>query len=270
MENTNIQTEKSALLTAPHGFSTRLGGVSSGIYSSLNLGVNWDDSDENVLENWQRFLSSCNIPMQDIVFGKQVHGNNVHVASEGDRRPFHEIPLPILADGYVTAEPGLPIAVTTADCVPLLLEDPVHRVIGAVHCGWRPTVADIESEAIKKMISLGAVPSDIHAALGPAIDQCCFEVGPEVIDAVNNLLGGPCSEFYNKKVSAGTSSSEEKYMLDLRGVVIKRLLQLGLRPENIEKVGTCTMCHPDKYFSHRYSKGLRGSMFSVIMLPPCD
>lgn len=250
------ETEVSSLLKAPHGFSTRIGGVSEGIFRSMNLGRNRGDIPERVNENWRRFLGKCGIEEKAVVWGKQVHGNYVHIATAKDARDFNEVSPPMEADGYVTNQPGVVLAVFTADCVPVLLEDSEHGVIGAVHSGWRSTVADIEGEAVKKMISLGAALEEIHVAIGPAIDRCCFEVGPEVIEAVDSLLGNGASRFYEPR--------GEKYMLDLRGVVAERLIQLGVLPEHIEKVGGCTMCNPDRYWSHRDTKGERGSMAAVI------
>lgn len=250
------EVEISSLLQAAHGFSTRPGGVSEGIFRTMNLGRNRGDVPERVNENWRRFLGKCGITDRAVVWGKQVHKNYVHIATAEDARALNEEAAPMEADGYVTNQPGVTLAVFTADCVPVLLEDARHGVIGAVHSGWRGTVADIEGEAVKKMIALGATPEDIHVAIGPAIDQCCFEVGPEVVEAVDSLLGSGCSRFYEPRGA--------QYMLDLRGVVRERLIQLGVLPENIEKVGGCTMCHPDRYWSHRFTKGERGSMAAVI------
>ena len=162
-------------------------------------------------------------------------------------------------DGYVTNLKNVPLAIFTADCVPLLLEDDKAHVIGAIHCGWRSTVSDIEKNAIDAFVSLGSTPSDIHAAIGPAIDKCCFEVGGEVVNAVRTLIGDDTDKYV-------TAKSDGKYMLDLRGVVRHRLITLGLNGENIELVGGCTMCHPDRYFSHRYTKGNRGSLACVISM----
>lgn len=252
-----IRVETSEKLRFPHGFSTRIGGVSEGIYESLNLGMNRRDIKERVIENWNRFLEACNISQKEFVCGEQVHGNNVHIADYNDLRPAYGPGEMNVADGYVTNKPGIPLAIFTADCVPVLLEDYDNCVAGAVHCGWRSTVADIQKETIEKMISLNASLDNIHVAIGPAIDRCCFEVGKEVIDAVELLLGENCADLYDAK-------SDGKYMLDLRGVVKRRFIQLGVSEQNIELVGECTMCHPDRYFSHRYSKGQRGSLACVI------
>lgn len=253
----NVLIEKSELIKYPHGFSTRFGGVSTGVYASLNLGMNRGDKQELVIENWNRFLDAAGVQNREFVCGSQVHGNNVVIAGVEDLRPAYGPGLMHDADGYVTSLCNVPLVIFTADCVPLLLSDEENGVIGAIHCGWKSTVADIEGQAIEKMLSLGADPSTIHAALGPAIDVCCFEVGPEVIIAVQDLLNYPATDCYTLKRNG-------KYMLDLRGVVVKRLIQLGLKPDNIEKVGGCTMCHPNMYFSHRFSNGSRGSLACVI------
>lgn len=254
---TETVVEKSPHFIYPHAFSTRIGGVSEGIYESLNLGMNRGDIKERVIENWNRFLKEAGISRKEFVCGNQIHGTYVHIATKDDLRPAYGPGDLIPADGYVTNEKNIPLSVFTADCVPLLLEDSENGVIGAIHSGWRSTVADIEGQAVEKMISLGAKPKNIKAAIGPSIDKCCFEVGGEVIEAVNSLLGHEASDFFEKKENG-------KYMLDLRGVVAARLLQLGLLENNIERVGGCTMCNPKRYWSHRYTEGNRGSLACII------
>ena len=283
-----VVIDTSAILSSPHGFSTRIGGVSDDVYKSLNLGMNRGDVKERVIENWRRFMEECGIGYRPFVCGKQVHGNNVHVATRADARWAYGPGELIEADGYVTREADLPLAIFTADCVPLLLEDDKNGVIGAIHCGWRSTVADIEGAAIAKMCSLGADTDTIKASIGPAIGRCCFEVGPEVIEAVNNLVGPKAIEAVNNLAGSkkaddhGTIVTEEadnltgtntyytlkpngRYMLDLKGIVALRLTQLGIREENIDFAGGCTMCNPKIYYSHRYSSGSRGSLASIIM-----
>lgn len=254
----SVNTLKSSILTAKHGFSTRTGGVSDGIFSTLNLGMNRGDDKLRVTENWNRFLLSCGITIREFVCGEQVHENNVHIATREDLRPAYGPGFMNRADGYVTDKPYIPLAIFIADCVPVLLEDSENHVIGAIHCGWRSTVSDIQGEAVKKMIGLGADASHIKAAIGPAIDKCCFEVGPEVIEAAEKLIGDSIVNFY--------TPAKEKFMLDLRGVVRERFLQLGLTESNIELVGGCTMCNPKMFWSHRYTKGQRGSQAAVISL----
>lgn len=258
--NEKVVIEKAENFKYNHGFSTRIGGVSEGIYASLNLGMNRGDDKDKVIKNWDLFLDKAKIKNRAFVCGNQIHGNNVHIATKKDLRPAYGPGELIDADGYVTNEPNVPLAIFTADCVPILLEDSVAKCVGAVHSGWRSTVSDIEGEAIKKLKMLGSNPENVKVAIGPAIDICCFEVGKEVCDGIDNLLGKDAAKsFYYLKDNG-------KYMLDLRGVVKKRFTQLGVLDKNIEIVGDCTMCHPEKYWSHRYTKGIRGSLACVIEL----
>ncbi len=252
--------EKALNFAYPHGFSTRIGGVSTGVYESLNLGMNRGDDKELVIKNWDLFRKASGITNEQFVCGEQIHSNIVHIATKEDLRPAYGPGFMNTADGYVTNLRNVPIAIFTADCVPLLLEDSKAGVIGAIHCGWKSTVADIEKEAVTKMASLGSDPSDIRAAVGPSNDRCCFEVGPEVITAVSELLSETSDDLYTQKPKG-------KFMLDLRGVVKRRLEELGVLPEHIEYVGGCTMCNPTRYWSHRYTGGVRGSQASIIMIP---
>ncbi|MCR5118550.1 MAG: peptidoglycan editing factor PgeF [Lachnospiraceae bacterium] len=252
-------TRRSKLITFPHGFSTRNGGVSTGIFESLNLGMNRGDNEDSVKENYKRFFASCGIGSRSFVCGKQVHGKNVMIVDQSDAREPYGYEKLFEADGYVTKTPGVPLVVFTADCIPLLLADEKNRVVAAVHSGWRGTVQDIEKEAVEKMLSLGAETEEIKACIGPAIGYCCFEVGEEVIDAVNELLKGDTDGLYTKKENG-------RYMLDLKTVVKKCLLRSGIREEHIEIIEDCTMCLPGKYWSHRYTNGERGSQAAAIMI----
>lgn len=257
----SVVIEKSDIISSKHAFSTRIGGISEGIFDSLNLGLHRGDINERVTENWRRFLEASGIGYRKFVCARQVHKNDVEiVTSLNARLVYDDNAQDIEADGFVTCEKGLPIVIFTADCVPVLLEDAKAGVIGAVHCGWRSTVADIEAVVIEKMCLLGANREDIKIAIGPAIDKCCFEVGEEVIEAVDNLLGKEEGRNYR------TNHKEGKYMLDLRGVVKRRFEQLKIDATNIDIVGECTMCHPETYYSHRYTNGERGSQASVICL----
>ena len=253
-----LNTVKSTLISYPHGFSTRTGGVSAGIYKSLNLGMNRGDEPANVKENYHRFLKSCGIDEEKFVCGQQVHGNNVMIVGREDARKPYGYDALFQADGYVTSASQVPLVIFIADCIPLLLADEEAGVVAAVHSGWRSTVLDIEREAVNKMESLGASREHIKACIGPAIGRCCFEVGEEVIEEVDRLLKGDASDLYDKKDNG-------KYMLDLKGVVKRSMLNTGLSEKNIEIVNDCTMCTPDKYWSHRYTGGNRGSQAAVIM-----
>jgi len=251
-------------MTAPtipfkHGFTTRWGGVSGGSLESLNLGENRGDSEENVRENYRRVLEALGLPDQKLCFTKQVHKNEVRVVTDGDRRALFT-PFLYEADGIVSNVKGLPLICFTADCVPVLLCDPENGVAGAIHCGWRSTVADILGIAVKKMIDLGAVPASIRAAIGPAIELCCYETDAEVPQAIERLLGEDCGNAFFAVGSTG------KYMVDLKETNRRRLIQLGLSEKDISVSDECTCCHCDKYWSHRQTKGERGSQAALIVV----
>lgn len=259
MERAEVLTSR--LLTCRHGFSTRTGGVSEGRFRSLNLGANRGDAPENVRENWRRFGAAVGIDTTRFVHGPQVHGNLVRMARRGDAHTIDEPAGWEGADGYVTAEEDLPLAVFTADCTPLLMQDPAAGVVAAVHCGWRSTAADIEKNALEAMTRLGARTQDIRAAIGPGIRQCCFQTGPEVLAAIHTLLGGDTAGLF-----APDPAAPGKYRIDLPGTVKRRLLQLGLAEDHIDELGVCTMCRQDLFWSHRAMGTMRGSQANIIAL----
>jgi len=243
-------------ISAAHAFTTRLGGVSAGVYASWDLGENRGDDPAAVRENYRLLKETLGI-RGGLVFSRQVHGDAIRVAAERDRREPYE-PLPYEADGLITDVPGLPLIIFTADCVPVLLHDPVRGAVGAVHAGWRGAVADIAGKAVRMMAdAFGCDPADVRAAIGPAIGPCCFETGPEVPAAVWALLGS------EERI---TPRGNDKYMVDLPGVVADTLAAAGLSRAHIENCGECTKCLHEKYWSHRYTAGIRGSQASVIML----
>lgn len=252
-------------MTAPniplrHGFTTRLGGVSQGYLSSLNLGSNRGDDIQRVIENYHRLGAATGIDVERMAFTKQVHGTVVRTVTEAD---IHVLgtPMSYEADGVISNTPGLALICFTADCVPVLLCDGEKGVAGAVHCGWRSSVGDILKNAVEGMEALGARREKIAAAIGPAIGFCCFEVGEEVVEAARSYLGGDLEGLYRKNPAA-----EGKYFLDLRGANARRLRQLGLDPGNIAVSEECTVCLHDKYWSHRWTKGRRGSQGALIQL----
>jgi len=247
-------------ISACHGFTTRLGGVSEGIFASMNLSTSRGDDEWRVRENYRRLGEATGIDVKRMAFTRQVHKTDVRVATMED---IHELytDVPYEADGLVTNVPGLALICFTADCVPVLLHDEAHGVIAAVHCGWRSSVGDILGETLRAMCALGAEASKVHAAIGPAIGYCCFQVGGEVIEAAREYLGGDIEGLYR------TDESEEgKFFLDLRGCNARRLVQLGLKEENIAVSDECTRCSHEKYWSHRYTRGERGSQGALIVL----
>lgn len=262
-----VQHEKGGLvyMTAPvisakHAFTTRYGGVSEGYLASLNLGFNRGDERERVLENYRILGRALGIDVMRAAYTKQVHGTHVRLITESDRCSPTD-PDPCDSDGLVTDVPGLPIFCFTADCVPLLLHDPVRGTAGAVHCGWRSSVGDIPGEALRIMEGLGSRPEDVRAAIGPSIGACCFETDGDVPEAVRAWLGAADAEPYIRP-----KNNSGKFLVDLRGALRCRLLQLRLAPEHIAVSDECTVCLHEKYWSHRYSRGQRGSQCAVICL----
>ncbi len=241
-----------------HAFTTRFGGVSEGIFSSFNLGSNRGDEPEKVRENYRRLCELFGVGIDDCAVTKQVHENVVRIVDKNDRHVCMSN-VPYEADGIVTKERGLPIICMIADCVPVLLWDKENSVIGAIHCGWRSSVGDILKNAVEAMVSLGAKPECIHAALGPAIGRCCFETDDDVPNAIEAYLGGETEGLFDRR-------ADGKTMVDLRAANARRLVQLGLMAENIDISEECTFCSHHKYWSHRYTKGNRGSQAAVIML----
>jgi hypothetical protein len=257
----SVEYVQSNILTCPHGFSTRLGGVSQGKFSSLNLGrLERGDDPAKVAENWAIFGRAVGIDTSRFVHGRQVHQNTVKIAQWADAHSIVETGS-LEADGYVTNIPGLPLAVFTADCTPLLLQEPAAGIVGAIHCGWRSTVSDIVGSALAQIQALGGSVQNVRAAIGPCIRACCFQTGPEVVSAVEVLLGGDAKGLYRPDDKA-----PGKFRVDLPKTVARRLMQLGVPEENIDDLGICTMCHPESYWSHRAMDAARGSQANLIML----
>lgn len=243
-----------------HAFTTRLGGVSRGIYASWNLGLHRGDDPARVAENYQILGEALGFPVEKLVFSHQVHGDVILPVTAADALQDLTAPVPYEADGLMTAEPGLPLIVFASDCIPILYHDPVGRAVAAVHAGWRGTVLDIAGKAVEQMgARFGSKPQDIRAAIGPGIGPCCFETGPEVPQAVLACLGDAGGAYI-------LPVDGEKYMVDLKGVNRALLLRAGLLPEHIDVSPDCTKCEHETYWSHRYTNGRRGSQASVILL----
>ena len=247
----------SDVLGVKNAFTTRFGGVSTGIFASLNLGSNIGDPQENVAENYRRVCAVMGAGINDCAVTKQVHGGEVRIVTEADRHVCGE-DIPYAADGIVTEVKGMPLMCFTADCTPVLLSDPVHGIAAAVHCGWRGSCADIIANAVDAMCSLGATAEEIRAAMGPAIGGCCFETDADVPKAVDAWIG--------EKNGCWSRREDGKYLVDLRRANALRLRQKGILPEHIDISEECTMCSHEKYWSHRYTRGKRGVQCAAIVL----
>lgn len=245
-----------------HGFSTRLGGVSRGIYSSMNLSFTRGDEEEAVKENYRRIAQAIGFQTEDIVTSDQTHTANVRKVTDADRGKGITVPRDYQdVDGMVTNVPGLVLATFYADCVPLYFADPVKRVIGLSHSGWRGTVAKIGKVTVEKMKEeYGCHPEDILAAIGPSICQDCYEVSEDVIEEFKTAFAGEYQErlYYKKK--------NGKYQLNLWEANRLIFLEAGIPEANISMPGICTCCNPEFLFSHRASHGKRGNLAAFLGL----
>jgi len=237
----------SPILQVPHGFTTREGGVSEGPYASLNLSLGTADERSKVFENQRRVLEQFGSP--PVALLHQVHGNTVQVVNA---------PGEYEGDGLLTQTPGLLLRVGVADCYPVLLQDPVRRVVGALHAGWRGTVLGILSKALGLMQErFSTRPSDVRVAVGPGISGAKFQVGPEVV-----------GQFRAAGFAADRPdpTQEGKYLLDLEATLRQQAINAGVLPEHYWALGICTYSDPH-FFSHRRDGGITGRMWGVIQLP---
>ena len=245
-----------------HGFSTRLGGVSEGCYSSLNLSFTRGDEEEAVWENFRRIGKAIGVSCEDMVFSQQTHTTNVRIVTEADRgmgithpRDFHDV------DGLVTNVSGLCLVTFYADCVPLYFVDPVNKAIGLSHSGWRGTVGKMANVTVKRMTEeFGSNPNDIIAAVGPSICQDCYEVSEDVIKKFReNYDENLWPEIFYQKENG-------KYQLNLWKANESVFLESGILPEHIAVTNVCTHCNPDILFSHRTTGNERGTLSAFLAL----
>ncbi|HEY5514497.1 MAG TPA: peptidoglycan editing factor PgeF [Geomonas sp.] len=239
------------------GFTTRHEGVSRPPYNSLNLGSNTLDSPHNVEGNRSLLARGFGATLDRFLTVTQVHGTDLLVIDSPNPEFSHFLKLE--CDGIVTNQPGLMIAVCVADCVPILLHDPVRGVIAALHAGWQGTVGNIAGKGVEAMTSLfGSSPKDIVAAIGPSILECCYEVDAPVRDAFRKA--GAAWDLYARE------SGEGKWHLDLARANRQQLIDAGLASEQIESEELCVCCNQELFFSYRRDDGDTGRQAGFIML----
>lgn len=250
-----VVCERSGLISAEHAFSTRYGGVSTLPHlATMNLGQGRGDDPQNVAENFNRLLSHMGRCFADTVRGGQIHSANIRYVTEEDRgRCFAD------TDGFITDRAGIVLVAKVADCAPILLFDGERRVIAAVHAGWRGAASGIAARAVSKMCEMGCRAEDIKAAIGSCIHDCCFEVKDDFVTALTDLCGSELADLV-------VSEREGKLYADNVRLNVEMLCSVGVSRENIDISPHCTKCHPERYFSHRASAGLRGTMAAVITL----
>lgn len=245
-----------------HGFSTKLGGVSEGYYSSLNLSFTRGDKEEAVRENYRRIAKSMGVRCEDMVFSQQTHTTNVRIVTEEDRGKGIIRPLDYTdVDGLVTNVPELCLVTFYADCVPLYFVDPVKRVIGLSHSGWRGTVGKIGTETVKVMKeTFDSDPKDILAAIGPSICMDCYEVSEDVIIKFKeNFAQEDWEELFYEKANG-------KYQLNLWKANEIIFQEAGILPEHIAATNVCTHCNSDIMYSHRTTGDKRGNLAAFLAL----
>ena len=239
----------------PHCFTTRLGGVSTGSQESLNLAYGRGDSMENVEQNLRILASALEFDPEKYVLTRQTHSDIVRIVTDADCAGFCHRDYPE-CDALVTNTPGVALLVFTADCTPILLHDPVTGAVGAAHAGWRGTARKIAAKTALAMVeAFGCDPKNIRAAIGPNIAQCHFETDADVPEAMIAAFGQAAAEYIEKR--------GEKYHLDLKAINALALKQVGVT--KIELSDACTMCQPNRFWSHRYTRGERGSQGAIIV-----
>lgn len=244
-----------------HGFSTRLGGVSTGAQASLNLDHK-KDSTANVRQNHLRLAAALGYDARRLVSTHQVHKSEVRVAEAADEGLVLDGPTPYECDALVTNCPGRPLICYAADCIPILLWAEDAAAVAAVHAGWRGTAADIAAKAVQKLAAVyHADPARIKAAIGPGIGPCCFSTHDDVPNAMLAAFG-PSVE----RCIRPDTAEPGKFLVDLKQINALRLQSAGVPAANVAISPECTCCLPEKYWSHRYTKGERGGQAAVIML----
>lgn len=242
-------------ISATHAFTTRIGGVSTGPLASLNIGAHRGDSMENVTRNYEILSKALAFPTENAVLTRQVHSDIVRTVTKQDALGLDHHNYPE-CDALITNDPGTTLVIFTADCTPILFHDPVTGAVGAAHAGWRGTAADIGGKTVAAMVSaFGCKPEDIRAAIGPNIGPCCFETGEEVPLAMEKTYGSAVREFVR---TAG-----DKYYVNLKAINALSLRAAGVT--HIEISEECTMCQNHRFWSHRFTGGVRGSQGAIIV-----
>lgn len=245
-----------------HGFTTRLGGVSKGMFSTMNLSFTRGDREEDVMENYRRIGRKIGYDIQNFVASHQTHTTNIRIVSKNDRgkgivvpRDYEDI------DGMMTNEKNLVLFTYYADCVPLYFVDKVNKVIAISHSGWKGTVNRMGAKTVEKMINVyGSNPKDIQCAIGPSICKDCYEISEDVAKEFKK-------EFEKNEVREFLEEKDNgKYQLDLWKVNEIILQQAGIQEKNIENRKICTCCNKEILFSHRGLDGKRGNLAAFLVL----
>ncbi len=252
-----------------HAFSTRIGGVSEGIYATMNLSFTRGDDEDAVRENFHRIAAAIGVACEDMVFSDQTHTTNVRVVTDKDRGNGITHPKTFFeTDGMITNVPGLVLTTFYADCVPLYFADPVHKAIGLTHSGWRGTVGRIGEKTLRLMHNTyGTEPADVIAAIGPSICKDCYEVSEDVALKFQAAFSEEeCAQILFPHVNQNNIASENKYQLDLWKANELILLAAGIHPAHLTSPDLCTCCNSKLLFSHRATQGKRGNLAAFLTI----
>ena len=242
-------------IAVPHCFTTRYGGVSTGIFDSLNIAIKEGETEENVRQNLTILGDALGFGLNDLVLTRQTHSDIVRVVGRGDCRGCFHRDYPE-CDAVVTNDPGVALMVFTADCTPMLFHDPVTGAVGAAHAGWRGTASAIGPKTVAAMVAhFGCRPENIRVAIGPNVGFCHFETDADVPEAMVAAFGSEAEQFIR--------SNGEKYYVNLKEINALSLRRCGVR--HIEISESCTMCQPQRFWSHRVTRGARGSQGAIIV-----
>ncbi len=248
-----------------HGFSTKLGGVSEGMFATMNLGsesLPYIDDPANIEENYRRIAKSIGFEVDTVVVSHQTHKTDIRVVDENDRGKGLFVPRDYSdIDGLITNKPNLTLVTKYADCVPLYFVDPVNKAIGLSHAGWRGTVSKIGKVTVEAMQqNYGCNPQDIIAVIGPSICVECYEISEDTAKKFMEAFAGYRAE------NILILKENGKYLCDLWAANRSVLMEAGLSPEHINISGVCTSCNSDLLFSHRKTQGKRGSLAAFLTM----
>lgn len=243
-----------------HGFTTKKGGVSKGEWASLNLGFNRGDTRENVIENYKLVCRALGVAENSLVAANQVHETCIVEVNKSDcGNGIHNQNKWASADGLYTKEKNITLVTYYADCVPLFFYAPKYEMIGLAHAGWRGTVGEIGAKMVKKWHEFHHIPYDeIEVGIGPSIGPCCFEVHDDVAHQFIKKFGKADFVVENKE--------NGKYNINLWQCNVESLVKQGIKRSQITSAKTCTCCHHDIFFSHRYTQGKRGNLGAFMTL----
>lgn len=244
-----------------HAFSTRLGGVSTGEFSSMNLALNRGDNPDLVIENYKRLCQSAGFSFESLVASAQDHNTFIRSVTAENKGVGIYRPRDIESvDALITNTRGVTLVTYYADCTPLFFVDTKNKAIGLAHAGWRGTVGRIGQKVVEKMTAVyGSDPANIKAAIGPAISVCCYEVDKACADNFLKMTDLKPENFVFPK-------ADGKYMIDLPECNRRQLVCAGVPEENITVSDLCTNCNSELLWSHRATRGKRGTMCAMMCI----